>query len=651
MKVKPKPNEKKYCLSLSRYERFKTREVNIGDVILGGNHPIRIQSMTTTDTMDTDATVEQSIRIIEKGADYVRITAPSKKDAENLKLIKEKLVEKGYHTPLIADIHFTPNAADLAADYVEKVRINPGNYADKKKFDFIEYTDESYQAEIDRIEKRFIPLVEKLKKNKKTLRIGTNHGSLSDRIMSRFGDTPLGMVESALEFVRMCRKVDYHDIVLSMKASNTQVMVQAYRLLIYRMLQDGYDYPVHLGVTEAGDGEDGRIKSAVGIGTLLEDGIGDTIRVSLTEEPEFEIPVARKLADRYKDFKRNDLPEINSLPYNPYEYNKRKTNPVNIIGGENVPVVISDLSGEKEIDRKLLKKIGYHFLPELDKWKLGDQAPDYLYTAKFHENLKLPGSAKVILDYPEWLKVKDSFKYIYPILTSDQYLKLDSVSEDLFFISCSLEDIDEHFINKLKKDNNAVLVLEYDPVNRMAKQRLAFIELMNQSVEIPVIIKNKYEFSDADDLTLFSAIDFGALFIDGMGDGIWNVAANIPIHTINRINFGILQASRTRISKTEYISCPSCGRTLFDLQETTAKIKEKTHHLKGVKIGIMGCIVNGPGEMADADFGYVGSGVGKITLYKGKEVVKKNVNSDVAVNELIQLIKDNDMWVEEEKNK
>ena len=373
-----------YCNSLTQYSRFKTREVSIGDIPLGGSHPIRLQSMTTTDTMDTLATVEQSIRMIDAGADYVRITAPSKKDAENLKAIRDELHKRAYTKPLVADIHFTPNAAEIAAGIVEKVRVNPGNYADKKKFDFIEYTDESYQAELERIKERFSPLVELLKKNKKALRIGTNHGSLSDRIMSRFGDTPLGMVESALEFVRICRAHDYHDIVLSMKASNPQVMIQAYRLLVHRMQLEDMNYPLHLGVTEAGDGEDGRIKSAVGIGTLLEDGLGDTIRVSLTEEPEYELPVAKILAERYQG-RENHAPieHLEELPYNPFEYLKRTTSAVEIVGGEQVPVCIADLSHLEQIEHQTLKKIGYYYLKELDKWKMSDQSPDFLYTGKY----------------------------------------------------------------------------------------------------------------------------------------------------------------------------------------------------------------------------------------------------------------------------
>ena len=487
-----------YCNSQSTYSRFLTREVKIGEFALGGTNPIRIQSMTTTDTMDTIGTVEQSIRMVEAGCEFVRITAPSIKEARNLAVIKKELKRRGYNVPLIADIHFTPNAAEEAARLVEKVRINPGNYADKKKFENFEYTDLEYKAELDRIYQKFSPLVKVCKEYGTAMRIGTNHGSLSDRIMSHYGDTPQGMVESAMEFMRMCEDLNYYNMVISMKSSNPQVMVQAYRLLVATMVKEGMNYPLHLGVTEAGDGEDGRIKSAVGIGALLEDGLGDTIRVSLTEEPEAEVPVALALAHRY---------------------------------------------GERELRITNYELRGY-----------------------------VPGASS-----PSSIKT-----------------------------------------------NNL-------PTGQAGEQ-----------------LTNSQTVSDADKFQLYSATDIGGLMLDGFGDGIWLDAPGIGPKTILTTSFGILQATRSRISKTEYISCPSCGRTLFDLQITTQMIRSRTDHLKGLKIGIMGCIVNGPGEMADADYGYVGTGPGKITLYRGKEVVKKNVNTENALDELIGIIKEDGNWVEPE---
>ncbi len=641
-----------YCESLTQYKRLKTREVKIGKIALGGDNPIRTQSMTTTDTMDTIATVEQSIRIFEAGADYVRITAPSKKDALNLEVIKKEIERRGYDIPLIADIHFTPNAALLAAEIVEKVRVNPGNYADKKKFEQIEYTDATYQAEIDRIQERFEPLVEICKRNGTAMRIGTNHGSLSDRIMSRYGDTPLGMVESALEFVRICEAMNYHELVLSMKASNTQVMVQAYRLLIQKMQEEGIQpYPLHLGVTEAGEAQDGRIKSAIGIGALLEDGIGDTVRVSLTEEPEAEIPVCEKLVARYaKRSGHKDIPEIEVSPLRPFEYNKRKSIAVGKCGGDQVPVVIGDATSFERLNAEALKAFGYEYLSDLDKWNLSDQAADYIFSNDIF-NFELPGTLQVILDFSVWKNLGDK---INSSATGNLvYLPLVSIEEkdhtalNAFkgpvFVRVDAADIINQSISFTE---NQILVISSSNAHRMPEVRRAMMDLMISKIYNPVIFKFDFETTDGEQLMVDSGTDFGALFIDGQGDGLWMTAAHHSAKLINETAFYILQASRTRISKTEYISCPSCGRTLFDLQDTTAMIRAKTHHLKGVKIGIMGCIVNGPGEMADADYGYVGSGPGKITLYKGKEVVKKNIPSEDALDELIELIREHGDWVE-----
>lgn len=641
----------KYCKSLNHYKRFTTREVTIGDIPMGAHHPIRIQSMTTTDTMNTIATVEQTIRMVESGCDYVRITAPSMNEANNLQAIKDELRKRGYNVPLVADIHFTPNAAEAAARIVEKVRVNPGNYVDKKKFEQIEYTTYEYEAELERIRKKFEPLVKICKEYGTAMRIGTNHGSLSDRIMSWYGDTPLGMVESAMEFIRMCESMNYYNLVVSMKSSNAQVMVQAYRMLVEAMQLEGMNYPLHLGVTEAGDGEDGRIKSAVGIGTLLEDGLGDTIRVSLTEDPEFEAPVAKALADRYinrkSDYKEDEKYYIPSL-HNPYEHNRRKTNDLQLLGDHHVPVVVADLSNIQLNEPLQLSQIGYAYSALLDKYNLTDLAADIAYVGDQIPQYNFPGNLKLLINYKTWLNnqsIENTIPYVQYAELADA--KIDA--NNFVFININTDDaskIDYQLINKFSK---AVIILETNKDHAMANIRAFFFELLDANITLPVIIKRHYKNLSLDQLQLYAATDFGALLVDGFGDGIWMSAdKEISLRVINSISFGILQASRTRISKTEYISCPSCGRTLFDLQETTQMIRSRTDHLKGIKIGIMGCIVNGPGEMADADYGYVGTGPGKITLYRGKEVVRKNVNTENAVDELIELIREDGNWIEKE---
>ncbi len=636
----------KYCNSLTSYSRRESRVVHIGEIPMGGNHPIRIQSMTTTNTMDTIATVEQSIRMIDAGCEYVRITAPSKKEAENLANIKKELKIRGYETPLIADIHFTPNAAEVAARIVEKVRINPGNFVDRKKFEQIEYTDAEYDGEIQRIRDRFLPLVNICKEYGTAMRIGTNHGSLSDRILSRYGDTPMGMVESALEFLRICRAENYHEIILSMKSSNPLVMVQAYRLLVNRMDAEGMDYPLHLGVTEAGEGEDGRIKSALGIGTLLEDGLGDTIRVSLTEEPEYEIPVAKTLVDRYKNRSTHDeIPEIDQNPILPFEYNPRKTHTVLNIGGENVPRVINDLNLLDEVTPKTLSELGYTYFEKEDKWGISDVACDFIDIGKKEINFEIPGTLGIIQAYSVWKNSKKDRHY--PFLDLDQYMDGTDFHPQLNLLYMNLPQLTDGVISKIKNDSTIVLFSDTYNEHGMAEQRRMFVKLMNAGCTSPVIIGRAYGDLSTEDLQVYASTDMGALMVDGLGDGVYIAAERCgSLSTVNGTAFGVLQASRTRITKTEYISCPSCGRTLFDLQETTARIRSRTEHLKGVKIGIMGCIVNGPGEMADADYGYVGTGVGKITLYKGQEVVSKNMPSEEADEALIQLIKDHGDWVE-----
>ena len=650
-----------YCNSLTSYQRLLTREVKIGDLLLGNNHPIRVQSMTTTDTMDTIATVEQSIRMIEAGCELVRITAPSINEAKNLENIKADLRKRGYSTPLVADIHFTPNAAEVAARIVEKVRINPGNFADKKKFEEIDYSDADYNAELERIRERFIPLVKICKEYGTAMRIGTNHGSLSDRIMSRYGDTAHGMVESALEFLRICEAENFYNIVLSMKSSNPQVMVQAYRLLIARMNAEGMNYPLHLGVTEAGEGEDGRIKSAEGIGTLLEDGIGDTIRVSLTEDPEFEIPVAKALVSRYNDRTSHaaitliknqltinttnniELPVVSGLPYSPFTYARRVSKGVQNIGGDKVPVVIADYSQHEKITAASLFPVGYNYQVALDKWNISDLACDFIYAGDKQIDFEIPGTLGIINNYECWKNNNRSDRN-YPLVDVTNVNQGMEWHPSINFLRCEAGQLENVDFTKLPE--NIVLILHTSNDHAMPVLRRAFIQLAENNITIPVVVERNYSCNN-DDYQLYAAADNGGLLLDGMGDGILLRANGIASpQMINSLAFGILQAARTRISKTEYISCPSCGRTLFDLQETTAKIRSRTSHLKGIKIGIMGCIVNGPGEMADADYGYVGSGVGKITLYKGKEVVTKNIQAEGAVDALINLIKQHGDWVE-----
>lgn len=633
--------------NLSTYKRRKTSQVKVGDLYIGSDYPIRVQSMTTTDTMDTKASVEQIIRMVDAGCELVRLTAPSIKEAKNLEEIKKELHARGVFVPLVADIHFTPNAAEVAARIVEKVRVNPGNYADKKKFDFIEYTDADYKAELDRIREKFTPLVRICKEYGTAMRIGTNHGSLSDRIMSRYGDSALGMVESAMEFLRICEDEGFYNIVLSMKSSNTQVMVEAYRLLVKTMNEHNMTYPLHLGVTEAGDGDDGRIKSALGIGTLLEDGIGDTIRVSLTEDPEFEVPVAQKLVSRYETrTSESSIQAVNPpASWDPYNYNKRHTYEVANIGGSNVPRVVADFSTRPLVNIADLSDVGHTYDPALDKWHMGDMGCDYIYFGNNKVDFMLPNGVKGIYDHSTWNSVPDKMNS-FPLFNHKDFVASTVFSSTLNFISLETAELTEEVIHKLDKTPHCVIMLHTANGHASADLRNCFFNLANRKVNVPVVLNYSYQLIDEETFMLHASTDNGSLLIDGFGDGIMISTQQISPARINEISFGILQAARARISKTEYISCPSCGRTLFDLQETTAMIRKQTDHLKGVKIAIMGCIVNGPGEMADADYGYVGSGVGKITLYRGKEVVKKGIEKETAVQELINIIKDDGKWLE-----
>lgn len=655
-----------YTPSLMEYVRRKTITVNIGDVPMGSDYPIRVQSMTTVDTMDTQGSVEQTIRMIEAGCEYVRITAPSVKEAQNLENIRKELRGRGYTTPLVADIHFTPNAAELAARIVEKVRINPGNYADRKRFEHIDYTDASYAAELERIREKFLPLVRICKEYGTAMRIGTNHGSLSDRILSRYGDTPVGMVESALEFLRICEDENYYNIVLSMKSSNPQVMVQAYRLLVQRLDEEGLKpYPLHLGVTEAGEAEDGRIKSAVGIGTLLEDGLGDTVRVSLTEEPEREAPVAQALIDRYTNraAQSKSIPAVTTYPIDPFQYTRRATHEVVNFGGSNVPRVIADFSHVPVTDHEVLRPIGHFYLPVPDKWRMNDLGADYIYTGSRPADFMLPNGLKEVLDYATWQTVSDQVNK-FPLLTTEDYLSEGFRHNRLNFVRVTLHNLlsrhtdsgltQRGLLDALQADQTVVLLATTDNAHAMPELRRLFVELINNSITTPVVVQRSYANIPDANVPLYAATDLGGLLVDGLGDGAMlsaipnTVDQTNTLKSLNGLAFGILQAARTRITKTEYISCPSCGRTLFDLQETTAMIRQRTDHLKGVKIGIMGCIVNGPGEMADADYGYVGIGRDKIALYRGQQVVKKSVQADRAVDELIELIREDGRWIEPE---
>ncbi len=632
--------------NLFSYKRRETIPVSIGDFGIGGENPIRIQSMTTTDTMDTKGTVDQAIRMVNAGCELVRVTAPSTNDAKNLENIRNQLRNKGYSIPLVADIHFTPKAAEIAAEIVEKVRINPGNYADKKKFQQIEYDDNSYNDEIERIYDRVSPLIKICKKNGTAMRIGTNHGSLSDRIMSRFGDTPKGMVESALEYLRICEDHNFYNIVLSMKASNPLVMVHAYRLLVESLNNSTLkNYPLHLGVTEAGEGDDGRIKSSIGIGTLLDDGLGDTIRVSLTEEPEFESPVAKVMVDRYKERKDHyKIDPPNKIKFSPFKYVKRITSEICEIGEDNFPVVVTDLSQLNKITSESLGELGITYDNKSKKWERLDISPDYLYVGD--KNIKIDDlKYNFILDYDYWLSQKKNDSY-YPLLNINEFKNLNSgrLSEKLNFLLIDTSDIKD--ISTIAIPKNFVLILRSQNDHFMPDLRSFFMSL---NINNPVILSQSYELDYSDKLIIHSSTDIGGLFIQGYGDGIFltNKSQGLEeIKKINNLSFRILQAARVRVTSTDFISCPSCGRTLFDLQKTTAMIRERTDHLKGLKIGIMGCIVNGPGEMADADYGYVGSGKDKITLYRGQEVVKRSINFKYGVDELVNLIKEDGNWIE-----
>lgn len=609
------------------YKRRNSSIAKIGNTPLGGGNPIRIQSMTSTNTNDTESSVEQTIRIIEAGADYVRLTAQGVREAENLKNIKEELRKRGYTPPLIADIHFNPRAAEAAAKYVEKVRINPGNFVDGAKvFEGKEFTDEEYAIEIQKIRTKLTSFLNICKEHNTAVRIGVNHGSLSDRILTRYGDTPEGMVESCMEFLRICLEQNFTDIAISMKASNTIVMTKAVRLLVQKMEEEGLSFPLHLGVTEAGDGEDGRIKSAVGIGALLSDGIGDTVRVSLSEDPEFEVPVAKKMVNYILE--RANHPEIKATlnpSFSPFSTVKRKTYNVENIGGDKLPIVISNRSnGNFEFN--------VHFLP------------DYIYVGKSLP-AEAPRSIPAIIDFEGWIGDKNTF----PLFNKNNFDKIKDNKAAIKFLQISYPDLSDDVISLLKSDKSIVVIISTNHKNGVGEQRAFIHTLMNNDCATPVILNRKYPENEAEDIQIKAAIDCGTILLDGFGNGIMlENEGNIPQKDIDSYSFGILQAARVRTTKTEYISCPSCGRTLFDLQSTVARVKESTSHLKYLKIGVMGCIVNGPGEMADADYGYVGAEKGKISLYKKQDLIEKNIPSEQAVERLVQLIKSHGDWVDPE---
>ena len=609
------------------YKRRQAHKVQIGNIAVGSDYPVLVQTMTSTDTLDTKGSVTQCERIIEAGGELIRLTAQGVKHSENLKNIHQALRDKGYNVPLSADIHFNPKAAIAAARYVEKVRINPGNFATvSRPSDAVEYTDEEFAQELKKIEERFVPFLDICKEHDVAVRIGVNHGSLSERIMSRFGDTPEGMVESCLEYLKIALAHDFTDIVISLKSSNTLLMTKSVRLLIDRMDAEDMHFPLHLGVTEAGGGEDGRIKSAVGIGALLSDGIGDTIRVSLSEDPEFELPVAHKLID-YISLRQNH-PVIEAQASDKFSFfsiDKRTTHQVRNIGGDNVPVVITDRTKGNGAG------INPHFIP------------DYVYVGS-DIPVDMPKGMKLILDYQSWTDEIDH----YPLFTVAELEELANCSRKLKFLKLSYNDLSKNnLLDKFSQLDNTVIILTTNHINGVGEQRAFMHQLLKSDCTTPVVLHRAYSEDEAEDLQVKASVDFGAVLLDGFGNGIMlSNEGTIPAIDVDAYMFGILQAARVRTSKTEFISCPGCGRTLFNLQETVAKVKESFSHLKTLKIGVMGCIVNGPGEMADADYGYVGAAPGKISLYKKRECIEKNIPEREAVERLIALIKEHGDWVD-----
>jgi len=645
-----------FCKNLFNYTRRKSSECKVGNIPMGAMHPIRIQSMTNTDTNDIEASVQQAIRMIESGAIYVRLTTQGTKESENLKFIKDSLVKKGYKTPLVADIHFNTKAAFIAAKYADKVRINPGNFVDKRAdFKNPEYGEIKYQEDLQKIRDNFVPLLRICKENDTALRIGTNHGSLSDRIMSRYGDTPRGMVEATMEFLRICKEENFTDVAISIKSSNTVMMVKTVRFLICEMEKEHMHYPLHLGVTEAGEGEDGRIKSAVGTGALLNDGIGDTVRISLTEDPEIESPVGQKLVNYIAQKQDHSIidgkenPEINLL-----DFYKRSTSVVNNIGSKKVPVVIADLSHEKYLTTDLPEKAGYLLSPETIEWEKGKLATDFIYVNGCDPIFAdYPKDLGIIVDQESWELANQYAENTYPLFQADEFLHddLSGNYSSIHFVECSYTDLSESFLTKVKNNPKVVLICTSVHQNSFGEQRAFAYKLIQNNCNAPIIFKRSFTDSILEDLQLKAASDLGSLFFDGFGNGICiSSQSYLPAKEVVSTAFGILQAARVRTSKTEFVSCPGCGRTLFQLQEVVAEVKKQFAHLTHLKIGVMGCIVNGPGEMGDVDYGYVGAGPGKVSLYKGHEVIQKNIPSEHAIQQLTELIKMNGDWIENKTN-
>jgi len=628
---------------LNKYSRFQTMEVQVGSIPLGGKNPIRIQSMTNTNTMDTDATVEQCIRLINAGSEYVRIAAAGIREAENLKNIKKKLKNHGYQVPLIADIHFNPRAAEIAAAFVEKVRINPGNFIDRKIPAVVNYTDITYREELEKIKKGIGPLIKICKLHHTAIRIGTNHGSLSGRIVQRYGNTSEGMVESAMEYIQICRELDFHQLVISMKASNVLVMIDAYRELVKRMIQEKVNYPLHLGVTEAGDGSDGRIKSAIGTGTLLDDGIGDTIRVSLTEAPEMELPVAAFIANTYNNIvKKTSSSSFNSYFFNRYNINERTSTAVDSIGGTNTPVVICDFSAMDKYLATNLMSSGIENTTDKKKWTYQYLSCDFIFTKL---NLLNPAADNInfLVDFKSFKGLPNTF----PLYTLLSYKINKTKQNTLRFLKLYAADIKDNILQIIKNDNKLVLVFDNNKKLPTRTVRNILIYIKQQNLSLPVILKNYYSSLNDEQFQLKAALDTGPLIIDGLIDGIWLVYKSMNKEKLTKDTaFKILQAARKRITQTEYISCPTCARTNFDIFKVMESIKEKTSHLAGLKIAVMGCIVNGPGEMADADYGYIGTANGKVNLYKGKQLIRKSIPEKEAVHSLVELIKENGDWKE-----
>lgn len=637
-----------YCESIFKTKRWKTREVMVGNVGVGGNNPVRIQSMTTSSTRDVEATVNQIIRLADSGCEIARVTVQGMKEADSCEHIKNRLLQLGYTIPVVADIHFFPPAAMRVVDFVDKVRVNPGNFVDKRaSFKLIEYDDLSYAKEIEKIEEKFSPLVEKCKQLKRSMRIGTNHGSLSDRIMNRYGDTPQGMVESALEFARICRKLNYHEFIFSMKSSNPQVMIQAYRMLVAEMIKLGWDYPLHLGVTEAGEGEDGRIKSAMGIGSLLLDGIGDTIRVSLTEDPWFEIDPCKRLVEFAQKYEGKGVSPFEEKHRHIESISKRVTTlPRNISMHRDGTVVVNAKEDEIALP-DFYKKAGCDV--RLGRPRIKISTADQIALSCKPKDQRSLQILNMLAEIGVGLLSKEPFEgAIFPMTLKEM---LQAKTSEKFTLSHA-KMTTLVISNEKPAEWDAILELKPSLIilrptdNYLHYSRHFFEWLQSKKLEIPVLLNFKYSCSK-EDLVIQSAAEFGALFCDGLGDGIW-IDAPYEIEFLRNLSFNILQAARMRTSKTDFISCPSCGRTLFDLQDVTKRIRSRTAHLPGVKIAIMGCIVNGPGEMADADFGYVGSKPGMIDLYVGKQCVEKDINFSDADDRLVELIKSHGRWIEPE---